>query len=140
MTLFDCCPEKPGLKNRQLLSAEQSAELEAIFKVLANQTRLRMLHAVVKAGEICVTSIAELVGMKPQAISNQLQRLLDRGMLAARRSGNNMFYRVIDPCVVSLLDRALCLMEDDRARERLPGSDTLAAQNGEASETSVSAK
>ena len=48
-----------------------------MFKVLANDTRLRLLHAVVRAGEICVTDLADSLGMKPQAVSNQLQRLAD---------------------------------------------------------------
>lgn len=113
---FDCCSNVPAIASRPLLSDEQATELEAIFKVLANQTRLRMLQAVVRAGEICVTDLAEALAMKPQAISNQLQRLVDRGMVAPRRKGNNIFYRIVDPCVVSLLDRGLCLMEDGAAR------------------------
>jgi len=35
--------------------------------------------------------------MTPQAVSNQLQRLGDRGILAARRNGNSVFYRIADP-------------------------------------------
>jgi ArsR family transcriptional regulator, lead/cadmium/zinc/bismuth-responsive transcriptional repressor len=112
---FDCCSNVPAIASRPLLSDEQATELEAVFKVLANQTRLRMLQAVVRAGEICVTDLAEALAMKPQAISNQLQRLVDRGMVAPRRNGNNIFYRIVDPCVVSLLDRGLCLMEDGAA-------------------------
>jgi DNA-binding transcriptional ArsR family regulator len=57
--------------------------------------------------------------MKPQAISNQLQRLVDKGMVASRRNGNNIFYRIVDPCVVSLLDSGLCLMEDAKERAGL---------------------
>ncbi len=99
-----------------MLSPEESAELEALFKVLANQTRLRMLHALARAGEVCVTDLADELEMKPQAISNQLQRLVDRGMVAPRRNGNNIFYRIVDPCIVSLLDRGVCLIEEARNR------------------------
>ncbi|OWK37759.1 Regulatory protein, ArsR [Fimbriiglobus ruber] len=83
-----------------------------MFKVLANDTRLRLLHAVVRAGEICVTDLADSLGMKPQAVSNQLQRLADLGILACRRDGKSIFYRLIDLCVMSLLDQALCLTEE----------------------------
>jgi ArsR family transcriptional regulator, lead/cadmium/zinc/bismuth-responsive transcriptional repressor len=112
----DCCSGKPSLETRPLLSAKESTELEALFKTLANQTRLRMLHALVKAGEMCVTEIADALAMKPAAISNQLQRLVDKGMTASRRNGNNVYYRIVDPCVVSLLDKGLCLMEDANQR------------------------
>jgi ArsR family transcriptional regulator, lead/cadmium/zinc/bismuth-responsive transcriptional repressor len=114
--LKDCCSVRPGLRARPLLSPEESAELEALFKVLANQTRLRMLHALARAGEVCVTDLAEALEMKPQAISNQLQRLVDRGMVAPRRNGNNIFYRIVDPCIVSLLDRGVCLIEEAEKR------------------------
>ena len=58
--------------------------------------------------------------MKPQAESNQLVRLSDTGMLAFRRQGNNIFYRVTNGCVAPLLDLALCLMEDENANGRFP--------------------
>jgi DNA-binding transcriptional ArsR family regulator len=123
---FDCCSEKRSVAHRPLLSDEQATELEAIFKVLANQTRLRMLQAVIRAGEICVTDLAEALDMKPQAISNQLQRLVDRGMVAPRRNGNNIFYRVVDACVISLLDKGLCLMEEAAVRNNASESERAA--------------
>jgi DNA-binding transcriptional ArsR family regulator len=83
-----------------------------LFKILANDTRLRLLHALAKAGELPVTALAEAVGMTPQAVSNQLQRLAARGVVARRREGTVVSYRVADPCVVDLLDRGLCLLED----------------------------
>jgi len=73
-----------------------------------------MLHALVRSCEICVTDLAEALNMKPQAISNQLQRLVDRGMVASRRTGNHIYYRIVDPCCASLLDKALCLLEDSK--------------------------
>ena len=56
--------------------------------------------------------------MKPQAVSNQLQRLSDLGIVASRRDGNNIHYRLVDVCVRSLLDQGLCLMEgvSDRSK------------------------
>lgn len=87
-----------------------------MFKLLANDTRLRLLHALVRAGEMSVGELSATVGMKPQAVSNQLQRLVDRGILGSRRDRNNIIYRIVDPCVVTLLDQGLCLSEDAGAR------------------------
>lgn len=111
-----CLPKTP-LDRRALVTDEQAAQLGALFKILANDTRLRLLHALVRAGELCVTDLAAAVGMKPQAVSNQLQRLVDRGILGATRNGNNVHYRIVDPCVPNLLDRALCLTEDAAQRK-----------------------
>jgi DNA-binding transcriptional ArsR family regulator len=107
------------LRDRPLLSPIQAGGLAAIFKVLANDTRLRLLHALVRSDELCVTDLASSIGMKPQAVSNQLQRLSDLGILASRREGNNIHYRLVDLCVRSLLDQALCLMEEVNDRGRV---------------------
>jgi DNA-binding transcriptional ArsR family regulator len=85
----------------------------ALFKVLANDTRIRMLHHIVRSGEATVTDMAKKLGMKPQAVSNQLTRLSDTRMVSSRREGNNVFYRVSNGCVSPLLELALCLMEDE---------------------------
>jgi DNA-binding transcriptional ArsR family regulator len=63
-----------------------------------------------------VSDLAEAVGMKPQAVSNQLQRLVDRGILGSRRDGRSIHYRIVDPCVTGLLDVGLCLAEDSDTR------------------------
>jgi DNA-binding transcriptional ArsR family regulator len=110
------CLPRPPVARRRLIAPQQAWDLASLFKVFANDTRLRLLHAIVRAGEIRVTDLADVLGMKPQAVSNQLQRLVDRGILAARRIGNNVHYRIVDPCVTSLLDYGICLAEDAKRR------------------------
>jgi ArsR family transcriptional regulator, lead/cadmium/zinc/bismuth-responsive transcriptional repressor len=114
-----CCAPKPALKERPLLTPIQAGGLAVVFKVLANDTRLRLLHALVRADDVCVTDLAAAVGMKPQAVSNQLQRLSDLGILACRRDGKSIFYRLVDLCVMTLLDQALCLMEESNVRGKV---------------------
>jgi DNA-binding transcriptional ArsR family regulator len=87
-----------------------------MFKLLANRTRLRMLHALARAGELCVGELADTLGMKPQAVSNQLQRLADRGIVGGRRDGLQIHYSILDPCVLTLLDKGWCLAEDAQVR------------------------
>ena len=108
-----CCDTRPALKARPLLSFVDAVKVMALFKVLANDTRIRLLHHLVRTGEATVTDLARTLGMKPQAVSNQLTRLSDTGMLRSRRDGNNVYYRVVNGCVPPLLDLALCLMEDE---------------------------
>ena len=114
---FQCCQPRPALVKRPLLSPEESNDLADVFTVLANDTRLRLLHALVRSRELSVSEIADALEMKPQAISNQLQRLSDLGVVDSRRDGNSIFYRLVDPCVLSLLDTGLCLMEESRRRK-----------------------
>ena len=111
------CPSKQPLAERPLLGIETAAELARVYETLANDTRLRLLHVMLKEGEIYPSGLAAKLGMKPQAVSNQLQRLSDRGIVQTRREGNNVLYRIVDPCVIDLIDRGLCLLEDMHAAQ-----------------------
>ena len=103
---------KPALATRPLVTAEQAAALVGLFKVLGNDTRLRLLHAMHREGEVSVGELAERVGLRVQAVSNQLQRLSDRGMVIPRRDGARILYSIADPCIPAVLDLALCLIEE----------------------------
>src|SRR5918993_963684 len=103
---------KVALRERPLLDQNQATELVRLYKVLANDTRLRLLHALERSGEVSVSDLAAEVGMKPQAVSNQLQRLADRRILASRREGSRLIYRSAHPCVTGLIDLGMCLLEE----------------------------
>ena len=112
------CPSKSSLRKRSLISDSQALEVESLFEVLANDTRLKLLHQIARDEEICTSDLAAAVGMKPQAVSNQLKRLHDKGIVGSRRDGNNVLYRIIDNCVIILLERAICLVEEVERRRR----------------------
>ena len=120
------CPVKPGAARRPLLGPADARKLTALFKVFANDTRLRLLHALIRGGEVSVSDLARELGMKPQAVSNQLQRLADRGVVANRRDGNRLLYRIADTCVPVLLERGWCLIEEIQTR-KLTGSTSESA-------------
>ena len=98
----------------ELLPDRTAEELAQLFKVLANDNRLRILHAIHRAGELGTSEIAEEVGATPQSVSNQLQRLADQRIVHARRDGQRVFYRIIDPCVPGLMDLGVCLIGQRR--------------------------
>jgi len=107
-----CCPTEFVFPDEAPLSDRDASELEDLFKILANDTRLKLLHTLALAKEMCVCDLAVSLGMKPQAVSNQLQRLSDRGIVSTRRVGTNVYYRVVDTCIVDLLHKAVCLLRD----------------------------
>lgn len=112
------CSSLTSLRQQRLLNPVQAAGMASLFKVLASETRIRILHALIRADELCVTELAATIGMKAQAVSNQIQRLADLGIVAARREGNLVHYRVIDVCVRSLLEQGFCLMKEVSVRRR----------------------
>ena len=123
---LECCSAQPALECRPILSEDEATGVAALFKTFSNSTRLRLLHALVRSSELSVTGLARATGMKPQAVSNQIQRLVDRGILASRRGGKNVLYRIVDPCVRVLLERGLCLLECS------PGSHDAGPPHGQA--------
>lgn len=110
--LHDARATRPPLAEHDLLDGADARRLEALFRVLASAPRLRLVHALVRAGELSLGELARSVAMTPQAASNQLIRLLDLGVVASERRGAHVFYRLVDPCVASLLYQGLCLAEE----------------------------
>ena len=98
------------LAHRPLLADEETDELARLFRMLGNQTRLRILHAIARAGEAAVSDIADEIGSSTQGVSNHLQRLSDQQFVASRRDGNRIYYRLIDPCVGGVMELGLCLL------------------------------
>ncbi len=104
--------EAPGfadLARRPLLPVEDAEQLADTFALLGSGTRLRLLHAIARRQELCVKDLAAEVGMSSPAVCNQLQRLVDRHIVASRRAGNFVYYRVEDPCLVQLIEAGLCM-------------------------------
>ena len=111
-TVAQECLTKPDLTTRPFISPEQARKVTDIFKILANGTRLRILHALIKEGELCVSELSEVLSMKPQTVSNQLQKLADRNIVQPQRNGNQIYYRIVDPCIYDLIDRGFCITEE----------------------------
>ncbi|MGC8627698.1 MAG: ArsR/SmtB family transcription factor [Acidimicrobiales bacterium] len=106
-----CDANRPRLAERPLVPPRLAARTARLFKVLANDTRLRLLHELVRTKESNVTELSAAAGLPPQAVSNQLQRLVDQGVVASRREGNFVYYHLADPCTAALLDLGLCMAE-----------------------------
>jgi DNA-binding transcriptional ArsR family regulator len=112
----DRCAPKPDLHARKLVGAEQAGQLEELFKVLGNDTRIRLLHVLIREQEAAVNEIADQLSMSAQAVSSHLQKLALSGIVGSRRDGTFIYYRILDPCVPILLDRGLCLLEEREAK------------------------
>ena len=107
----NCCPIQ--IKSEvQPLNEVDAVELKELFKILASDTRLQLLHTLARVEEMCVCDLARVVDMTPQAISNQLRRLSERKIVTTRRGGNMIYYRIIDHCFVELLQKAMCLIDE----------------------------
>ena len=90
-----------------LLSLDDAEQLAERFKLLAEPGRLRMVYALLEAGELCVSDLAALVESSESATSHQLRQLRLARLVKARKQGREVFYKVADAHVRLLLDVAV---------------------------------
>ncbi|HEX8560482.1 MAG TPA: metalloregulator ArsR/SmtB family transcription factor [Pyrinomonadaceae bacterium] len=76
--------------------AKKEAQVELLFRALADRTRLRLLN-LMAAGEVCVCFFVEVLGESQPKISRHLAYLRRAGVVAARREGKWMHYRIAEP-------------------------------------------
>ncbi|MDQ5838723.1 MAG: metalloregulator ArsR/SmtB family transcription factor [Acidobacteriota bacterium] len=76
--------------------AKKEAQMELLFRALADRTRLRLLN-LMASGEVCVCFFVEVLGTNQPKISRHLAYLRRAGVVAARREGKWMHYRVSEP-------------------------------------------
>jgi ArsR family transcriptional regulator len=98
----------------------KSPDLVTLFQALGDRTRLRLL-ALLSAGEICVCFFVEVLGESQPKISRHLSYLRRAGLVAARREGKWIHYRLVRPSdarQAEVLDATLSALEDDREIRR----------------------
>ena len=71
-------------------------DIELLFKALADRTRLRLLN-LMGADEVCVCFFVEVLRTNQPKISRHLAYLRKAGVVAARREGKWMHYRITTP-------------------------------------------
>ena len=76
--------------------SKKEAQMELLFRALADRTRLRLLN-LMAAGEVCVCFFVEVLGTNQPKISRHLAYLRRAGVVAARREGKWMHYRIATP-------------------------------------------
>lgn len=79
--------------------------LSDFFKVMGDETRLRILHALTET-ELCVCDLASLMNVSRSAVSHQLSLLRRADLVSFRREGKVSYYSLKDDHVRSLLDVA----------------------------------
>ncbi len=88
------------------------------FGLLAEPTRLKILHAICRE-ERSVTMIVAETGATQTNVSRHLALLRDAGVVSRRRVGNIAYYRVIDPEFVEMC-RNVCVQIAGRIDARAP--------------------
>jgi ArsR family transcriptional regulator len=99
-------------------------DLMALLQALGDPTRLRLLN-LLRAGELCVCYLVEVLGDPQPKISRHLAYLRRAGVVDVRRDGKWMHYRLAipsDTALARVLDAALSATADDKQMQRDRGT------------------
>ena len=73
-----------------------------VIKAIANEARLMIVWRL-DEGECSAGALAELVGLGPSTVSKHLAVLRAAGIVDDRRDGTTVYYRLLTPCVLTVL-------------------------------------
>ncbi len=94
---------------RNLLPTGTATRVASLFAVLSDPTRLQVVYALLHspAGELCVCDLATGLGRDDTTISHQLRVLRSQQIVAMRKVGRVVYYRLIDDHIRQLLELGL---------------------------------
>ncbi len=84
-------------------SPDEVAALTALFKLLGDPSRARLLYALLEADELCVGDLAVVLEVSETSVSQTLRLLRTSGVVRNRRQGRHVLYRLDDAHVQALL-------------------------------------
>jgi DNA-binding transcriptional ArsR family regulator len=112
-------PEVIGPLATQMVTTAEAEGLAAMFAVLADPTRAKLLHALSLTEELCVCDLALAIGSSQSATSHQLRLLRNSGIVSRRKAGRVAYYRLADDHVRHVLaDGLRHAQELDDAEQR----------------------
>ncbi len=87
----------------RVMDAASAEQVSQVFALLADPTRLRILHALSLCDELCVCDLAVLIGSSQSAVSHQLRVLRSHDVIRRRKDGRIMYYTLSDEHVRNAL-------------------------------------
>jgi len=93
--------ETPSMSSKEMAQIRQDLEGKAaieeqadLLSLAGNTTRLKLLYLLYNMKELCVSDLAELLGVSVSAVSQHLSKLKAYGFVAQRRDAQTIFYRL----------------------------------------------
>jgi ArsR family transcriptional regulator, virulence genes transcriptional regulator len=80
----------------------KAAEAAALLSEMAHPKRLLVLCTLL-GGEVSAGALSATVGLSPGALSQHLARMKAAGLVATRRQGQTIHYRLASPAVTAVL-------------------------------------
>jgi ArsR family transcriptional regulator len=97
----------------QPIPAETLEAVAAALRVLAHPIRLRVVE-LLEQDDHTVGELAESLDLAPAACSQHLNLMRAHGLLAARRDGKTVYYRVSNPHALNVINCIRRNLDDNR--------------------------
>ena len=91
------------MSKTQLTSSPQ--KISKLFRILGQPSHLEILLAI-GSGEACVCHLEAATGWRQAYISQHLMALRGEGLVASRRDGRNIYYRLMNAGILDLIRKA----------------------------------
>jgi DNA-binding transcriptional ArsR family regulator len=90
---------------------DRAVQAAAVFKLLADPTRIRIVALLSDCGELTVGELAGLIGRKPTIVSQHLSKLRLAKVVVGRQEGARVHYRLLEEHPGELVRQALMQVE-----------------------------
>lgn len=114
------CPHYNLIKQVKLanIDRKEMQDLSEIFKLFADETRLRIICAILNT-ELCVCDLCELLDLNQSAVSHQLQLLRSSKLVKYRKEGKQVYYSLQDEHIESIIKMALAHIMEGEEKDEL---------------------
>ena len=80
---------------RSVIDRESAVAVAELFRVLADPTRVSIIHAL-SVAELCNSDLAAVLGISESAVSHQMRELRLMKLVTAEKRGRMVYYRLTD--------------------------------------------
>lgn len=93
------------------ITQEMNRSLAEMFKVFADETRLRIICSLLNE-ELCVCDLCELLNLNQSTVSHQLQILRTSKLVKYRKEGKQVYYTLEDEHIDAILRMAIAHIKE----------------------------
>lgn len=105
--------------NLATLGDDTARDLVQLFKLLADETRLRIMNYLMQADELNVRTLCRLLRQSQPAVSHHLALLRVAGIIECRRDGKHNFYHLVPKRCQAYLDTVFGVTGDQVRKVRV---------------------
>jgi ArsR family transcriptional regulator len=123
--------KRPTAADLASLADQTLGDLAQLFKLLADETRLRILYYLMQTDELNVRTFCRLLQQSQPAVSHHLALLRLAGIIECRRDGKHNFYHLVPKRCQAYLDTVFGITGQQTRKVRVEDALLTYGRDGE---------